>query len=173
MRGVITATRGNHGQSIGFAARRHGLAATIVVPHGNCAEKNAAMRALGAELIEHGDDFQAAREHAARLATRRGLHLVPSFDPRLVRGVATLLRSSSSRRCRALTWCSSRSAWARASAARWRHARTRPVDAVVGVVSAHATAYRAPSRRPPRRARDHRGSPTAWPAARPCPRRSR
>ena len=67
-RGVISATRGNHGQSIAFAARRQGLAATIVVPHGNSVEKNAAMRALGAELIEHGHDFQQAREHAALLA---------------------------------------------------------------------------------------------------------
>lgn len=87
--GVVSATRGNHGQSIGFAARRHGLAASIVVPRGNSVEKNAAMRALGVELIEHGDDFQAAREHAARLAAERGLHLVPSYHGDLVRGVAT------------------------------------------------------------------------------------
>jgi threonine dehydratase len=88
-RGVISATRGNHGQSIAFAARRHGLTATIVVPHGNSVEKNAAMRALGAELIEHGDDFQAAREHAAALATQRELHFVPSYHRDLVLGVAT------------------------------------------------------------------------------------
>ncbi|MBC7484955.1 MAG: pyridoxal-phosphate dependent enzyme, partial [Rhizobacter sp.] len=73
--GVISATRGNHGQSVGFAARRHGLAASIVVPRGNSVEKNASMRALGVELIEHGDDFQAAREHAAWLAAQRGLHM--------------------------------------------------------------------------------------------------
>ena len=89
LRGVISATRGNHGQSIAFAARRHGFETTIVVPHGNSVEKNAAMRALGAELIEHGDDFQAAREHAARLAVERKLHMVPSFHDDLVRGVAT------------------------------------------------------------------------------------
>ncbi len=89
VRGVISATRGNHGQSIAFAAQRHGLSATIVVPHGNSVEKNAAMRALGAELIEHGDDFQAAREHAAVLATARGLHFVPSYHHDLVLGVAT------------------------------------------------------------------------------------
>lgn len=88
-RGVISATRGNHGQSIAFAARRHGLAATIVVPHGNSVEKNAAMRAHGAELIEHGHDFQHAREHAAELAQQRGLHFVPSYHRELVRGVAT------------------------------------------------------------------------------------
>ena len=88
-RGVVSATRGNHGQSVGFAARRHGLSATIVVPHGNSVEKNAAMRALGVELVEHGDDFQAAREHAATLADRHGLHSVPSYHDDLVRGVAT------------------------------------------------------------------------------------
>jgi threonine dehydratase len=87
--GVITATRGNHGQSIGFAARRYGIAATIVVPFGNSVEKNTAMRALGVELIEHGDDFQAAREHAAVLAAERNLHMVPSFHRNLVEGVAT------------------------------------------------------------------------------------
>ncbi len=89
LRGVISATRGNHGQSIAFAAARAGLSATIVVPHGNSVEKNAAMRALGAELVEHGHDFQAAREHAAVIATQRGLHFVPSFHRDLVLGVAT------------------------------------------------------------------------------------
>lgn len=87
--GVISATRGNHGQSLAFAASRHGLRTTIVVPHGNSVEKNAAMRALGADLIEHGDDFQAAREHAQSLAARGGLHMVPSFHPDLVAGVAS------------------------------------------------------------------------------------
>jgi threonine dehydratase len=87
--GVISATRGNHGQSVGFAARALGVPATIVVPFGNSREKNAAMRALGADLIEHGDDFQSAREHAARLAQARGLHMVPSFHDDLVRGVAS------------------------------------------------------------------------------------
>lgn len=88
-RGLVTATRGNHGQSIPFAASRHGMPVTVVVPHGNSREKNAAMRALGATLIEHGDDFQAAAEHAALLAQRDGLHRVPSFHPDLVAGVAT------------------------------------------------------------------------------------
>jgi len=87
--GVVSATRGNHGQSIGFAARRHGLAATIVVPHGNSREKNAAMKALGVELVEHGDDFQEAREFAGRLAAERGLRFVPSFHRDLVLGVAS------------------------------------------------------------------------------------
>ena len=87
--GVISATRGNHGQSVGLAAWLHGLSARVVVPHGNSIEKNAAMRALGVDLIEHGDDFQAAREHARRLADELGLHLVPSFHPLLVSGVAS------------------------------------------------------------------------------------
>jgi threonine dehydratase len=87
--GVISATRGNHGQSVGYAAKRFGIPATIVVPLGNSLEKNAAMRALGVELIEHGGDFQAAREHAAALAEQRGLHMVPSFHAHLVAGVAT------------------------------------------------------------------------------------
>ena len=88
-RGVIAATRGNHGQSVGFAARKYGLAATVVVPHGNSVEKNAAMRALGVTLIEHGEDFQAAREHAVELAQRQDLHMVPSFHRDLVKGVMT------------------------------------------------------------------------------------
>jgi len=87
--GVISATRGNHGQSVGFAARRAGLPATIVVPFGNSREKNAAMLALGVELIEFGDDFQASREYASRLATQRGLHMIASFHEDLVRGVAS------------------------------------------------------------------------------------
>jgi len=88
-RGVIGATRGNHGQSVGFAARRYGIPATIVVPHGNSIEKNAAMRALGVALIEHGDDFQSSREFAETLASEQSLHMVPSFHPRLIAGVAT------------------------------------------------------------------------------------
>lgn len=87
--GVISATRGNHGQSLGFAARRYGIPATVVVPYGNSVEKNAAMRALGVKLIEYGDDFQSSREHAARIAQERGLHMMPSFHPLLVTGVAT------------------------------------------------------------------------------------
>jgi len=88
-REVVSATRGNHGQSMGWAARRHGVACTIVVPRGNSVEKNAAMRALGVTLIEHGEDFQAAREHALQLAAERGAHMVPSYHADLVRGVAT------------------------------------------------------------------------------------
>jgi threonine dehydratase len=74
---------------MGWAARRHGVACTIVVPRGNSQEKNAAMRALGVTLVEHGSDFQEAREHAMRLAAERGAHMVPSFHADLLRGVAT------------------------------------------------------------------------------------
>lgn len=87
--GIICATRGNHGQSLAFAAGRDGLPTTIVVPRGNSVEKNAAMRALGATLIEFGDDFQASREHAQMLAARDGLHMVPSLHPDLIAGVAS------------------------------------------------------------------------------------
>lgn len=87
--GLISATRGNHGQSLAFAAARYGVPATIYVPHGNSVEKNRAMRAFGADLVEHGEDFQAAREEAERHARRDGLEFVPSFHPDLVMGVAT------------------------------------------------------------------------------------
>lgn len=88
-KGVISATRGNHGQSIAFAGRRACVPVTIVVPFGNSSEKNAAMRGFGAELIEHGRDFDEARVEAERLARARQLDWVPSFHPDLVRGVAT------------------------------------------------------------------------------------
>ena len=87
--GVISATRGNHGQSLAFAGRAYGVAVTICVPHGNSAEKNAAMRANGATLIEHGQDFDEARAHAQQLAAQQGLEFVNSFLPDLVLGVAT------------------------------------------------------------------------------------
>ena len=87
--GLISATRGNHGQSLAFAASRYRIPVTIYVPHGNSVEKNAAMRALGAELIESGHDFQAALEAAAVIARDRGWHFMPSFHPMLVRGVAS------------------------------------------------------------------------------------
>ena len=87
--GLISATRGNHGQSLAFAASRYGLPVTIYVPSGNSVEKNRAMRAFGANLVEHGDDFQAAREEADRRAQASGLEMVPSFHPDLVLGVAT------------------------------------------------------------------------------------
>lgn len=87
--GIVSATRGNHGQSLAFAGARHGVPVTIVVPHGNSTEKNAAMRAFGARLIEHGEDFDAARQHAELLAAQDGLVFAPSFAPDLVAGVAS------------------------------------------------------------------------------------
>jgi threonine dehydratase len=90
--GVVSATRGNHGQSLAYAGRAARVAVTIVVPHGNSPDKNAAMRGFGAELIEHGDDFQAAREHSVQLADDRGAEAIPPFHPDLVRGVATYAR---------------------------------------------------------------------------------
>src|SRR5450631_3253696 len=87
--GLISATRGNHGQSLAFAGRRYGVPVTIYVPSGNSVEKNRAMRAFGANLVEHGEDFQEAREEACRQAGGLGLHMVPSFHPDLVLGVAT------------------------------------------------------------------------------------
>ncbi len=89
LKGVIAATRGNHGQSIALAAGAVGVQATIVVPHGNSVEKNAAMRAQGAALVEHGHDFQAAHEFAVAEAAERKLHMVRSFLPDLVAGVGT------------------------------------------------------------------------------------
>lgn len=87
--GIITATRGNHGQGQARQARAAGMRAVVYVPHGNSVEKNAAMRAFGAELVEFGDDFDAAREEAARVAEAEGLFLVPSFHREIVRGVAS------------------------------------------------------------------------------------
>ena len=87
--GLISATTGNHGQSLAFAGRRFGVPVTIYAPHGNSVEKNRAMRAFGAELVEHGNDYQAARDEAERRAGRDGLEFVPSFHPDLVLGVST------------------------------------------------------------------------------------
>jgi len=89
VRGVIAATRGNHGQSIAYGARANGLEAVIVVPEGNSIEKNAATEAFGAELVVHGHDFQAALEYTEGIADERGLEMVPSFEIALAQGVAT------------------------------------------------------------------------------------
>lgn len=89
VKGIISATRGNHGQSLAFAGRAAGVNVIIVVPVGNSPDKNAAMRSFGAELIEHGRDFQESAEHALELSTERGLEMVPSYHPDLVLGVAT------------------------------------------------------------------------------------
>jgi threonine dehydratase len=92
VRGLVSATRGNHGQSIAYAGGAAGLAVSICVPFGNSADKNAAMRGFGATVVEVGHDYQAAREHAARLAAEGGFEYVPPFHPDLVLGVATYAR---------------------------------------------------------------------------------
>jgi threonine dehydratase len=89
VQGIVSATRGNHGQSLAFAAGRAGLPAVIVVPFGNSVEKNAAMRAFGAELIEHGRDFDEARDRAVEIARERDYEFAASFQRDLVLGVAT------------------------------------------------------------------------------------
>ncbi|KQW93799.1 hypothetical protein ASC94_14605 [Massilia sp. Root418] len=141
--GIILATRGNHGQSLAYAAARHGMGATIVVPYGNSVEKNAAMRGLGAQLIEHGDDFQSAREHAHMLAARDGLHMVPSFHPDLVNGVATawleLLRAQPDLET-LLVPIGQGSGICGAIAARQALGLGRSLR-IIGVVSKHAPAY--------------------------------
>jgi threonine dehydratase len=87
--GLVTATRGNHGQSVALAASRFKVPAHVVVPRGNSAEKNAAMRAQGADLIDFGSDFQEAKEHAQKLAEQHGWHFVPPYHRDIVKGVAT------------------------------------------------------------------------------------
>lgn len=87
--GAVTATRGNHGQAVGYAARSEGIAVTVYVPHGNSASKNNSMRALGVRLVEHGHDFEEARQEALRRSRSEGLIYIPSFDPLLVAGAAT------------------------------------------------------------------------------------
>lgn len=142
--GVITATRGNHGQSVGYAARKYGLDATIVVPRANSVEKNAAMRTLGATLVEHGEDFQAAREHAAKLAADQRLHMVPSFHRDLIKGVMSywveFFESFPRGEEPAVVFVpiGQGSGFCAAAAAR---AHTGARCALVGVVSAHATTY--------------------------------
>jgi threonine dehydratase len=89
IKGLITATRGNHGQSVALAGQRFNVPVTIVVPHGNSVEKNTAMQSPGARLIEFGNDFQESREHAEMLAIAQGLHFVPPFHRDIVTGVAT------------------------------------------------------------------------------------
>jgi threonine dehydratase len=87
--GLISASRGNHSQSLAYAGRAYGVPVTIVVPEGNSPDKNAATESFGAEVVVHGADFQEALEHSAVLAEERGLLAVPPFHPWLVEGVAT------------------------------------------------------------------------------------
>jgi threonine dehydratase len=140
-REVISATRGNHGQSMGWAARAHGVACSIVVPQGNSAEKNDAMCALGVQLIEHGEDFQAAREHAMHLAEERGAHMVPSYHKDLLRGVSTywweFFRAVPQLDVVYVPIGQGSGACSAIAAKRALGHRAR----IVGVVSAHATTY--------------------------------
>jgi threonine dehydratase len=144
VRHVVSATRGNHGQSVGFATRLHGMQATIVVPRGNSSEKNAAMRTLGVSLVEHGEDFQAAREHALGLSREQGLHMVPSFHPGLIKGVMTYWLeffesfAAGSEPDVVFVPIGQGSGFCAAAAAR-RHTGAR--SRLVGVVSAHALTY--------------------------------
>jgi threonine dehydratase len=139
--GIVSATRGNHGQSVGFAAARHGIPACVVVPRGNAAEKNAAMRALGVELLESGDDFQDAVDAADAIARERGWHRMPSFHRALVAGVGTyaleLLRAAPTiERLYVPIGLGSGACGVLAARAALGHR-----CAVIGVVSAHAPAY--------------------------------
>lgn len=138
---LVSATRGNHGQSLAYASARHGVTCTIVVPMGNSLEKNRAMRALGAQVIEHGRDFQAAREHAQQVADQTGAHFVPSYHPALVRGVATywweFLRAVPQLDVLYVPIGLGSGACAALAA---KHALGHGVR-VVGVISAHATTY--------------------------------
>lgn len=140
--GVISATRGNHGQSVGLSARRYDIPATIVVPRGNSKEKNAAMKALGVQLIEHGGEFQESREHAALLAREQGLHMIPSFHRDLVGGVATywmeLLRAQPELDVLFVAIGQGSGICAAVAARRALNLRTR----IIGVVSSHAQAYK-------------------------------
>ena len=140
-RGVITATRGNHGQAVALGARRFKLPATVYVPHGNSLEKNAAMSAQGVTLVEYGDDFQEAREEAARVAARDLLHMVPAFHADLVLG-ATTYWAELFRAVRELDVVyvpiGQGSGICAAAAARNAYS---PGTKIVGVVSAHAACF--------------------------------
>jgi len=140
-RGVITATRGNHGQAVGLAARRFKLPATVYVPQGNSIEKNTAMRALGVKLVEHGHDFQESREEAARAGARDGLHMVPAFHPDITLGVtsywAELFRAAPDLDVVYVPIGQGSGICAAAAVRNACSPRTR----IVGVVSAHAPAF--------------------------------
>lgn len=142
--GIICATRGNHGQSIARAAALQGVPATIVVPEGNSAEKNTAMRALGATVVAHGEDFQQSREHAAHLAGQRGLHMVPSFHRDLIRGVASywveFFEGFSADEAPDVVFVPIGQG-SGISACVCARAHAGATTRIVGVVSAHATAY--------------------------------
>lgn len=142
VKGVITATKGNHGTSIAIASQRNGIPATIVVPRGNSPEKTHAMRSFGANVIEFGSEFQEAKEHAMELAARDSLHMLPSFHQDLVAGVASywleLFRAQPGLE-RVFVPVGQGSGICAAIAARQALGlKTR----IIGVVSAHALAYK-------------------------------
>ncbi|WP_029920785.1 threonine dehydratase [Nevskia soli] len=141
VRGVIAATRGNHGQAVAYAASRVGLEAVVVVPHGNSREKNAAMRALGAELIEHGEDFQESVGHAIELAQLRGLHRVPSFHRDLLCGAATFWLELFTRAPQLDVVFAPIGLGSNICGAAAARAATGSRARIIGVVSAGATAY--------------------------------
>ncbi len=140
-KGFIAATRGNHGQAVTLAAKQCGRDACVVVPIGNSAEKNAAMRAQGAELVEYGEDFQAAKEHAMALSGARGLHFVPSFHRLIVAAVASywveLFRAVKDIDVVYVPIGQGSGICAAVAAAQALGAKPQ----IVGVVSAHAPAY--------------------------------
>ncbi len=138
---VVSATRGNHGQSVAFAAAQRGIRVVIVVPFGNSVEKNRAMQALGAELVEFGEDFQAASEYAEQLEQENGWHRVPNIDAHIVAGVSTYALELFSA-CRSWRRCMCRSAWVRGvcGTIAARNALGLATK-VVGVVSSLAPAY--------------------------------
>ena len=142
VRHVVSATRGNHGLSVGFAARRHGMTAHIVVPHGNSSEKNNAMRALGVDLIEYGSEFQDCREYAANLAKKNDWHMIPSMHPDLVSGVASywveLFTAQPDLDVIFVPIGQGSGICAAAAAKQALGVKTR----IIGVVSAHALAYK-------------------------------
>ncbi len=142
VRHVVAATRGNHGLSVGFAAQRYGISAHIVVPRGNGTEKNAAMRALGVDLIEFGEEFQDCREHAARLAHQHDWHMIPSMHMDLLCGVASywmeLLQARPDLDLVYVPIGQGSGVCAAAAAIQALGLATK----IVGVVSAHAPAYK-------------------------------
>lgn len=139
--GIVSATRGNHGQSLPWAARRHGVRTVIVVPRGNSPGKNAAMRAWGAELVEHGRDFDEARLHADALSKSEGLAFVGPFMPELVAGVGSYaLELFSAAKDLDTVYVPIGCGSGICGLIAWRDALGLATR-IVGVVSAHADAY--------------------------------
>jgi len=139
---LVAATRGNHGLSVAFAANRHGMKAHIVVPRGNSTEKNSAMRALGVDLIEYGEEFQDCREYAASLAVMNDWHMIPSMHPDLLSGVASYwLELFSAQPDLDLIFVPVGQGSGICAAVAAKQALGLKTK-IIGVVSAHATAYK-------------------------------